>query len=285
MTKAFLRGPIFWSNAVTTNTGDGHLMGMAIGADLGNMNSVWGLPGYMPKTGSMQGEADWQMYRGKPGSITVNKYGERFMNEASAYHPSIRSWYAWDSGRDEYRNLPSYALFDAGYTAHYPMPGANYKVGVVPEWFKQADTLDELAQALGIDPAGLQQTIERFNANAKLGTDPDWRRGEADFDQVTAGDKSRTDLANPALAALETPPFYGAAIWPGTCGTNGGLRTDVDGQVLNVWGQPITGLYATGNTMASVMGASYPGGGATVGQGMTFAYTAAQHMIARKAGA
>jgi 3-oxosteroid 1-dehydrogenase len=60
------------------------------------------------------------------------------------------------------------------------------------------------------------------------------------------------------------------------------LRTNADAQVLNVWGNPIAGLYATGNTMASAMGAAYPGGGATVGQGMVFAYVAAQHVIAAK---
>jgi succinate dehydrogenase/fumarate reductase flavoprotein subunit len=282
MATAYLRGPLYFSVAVAGNTGDGHLMAQAIGADLRNMNSVWGLPGYVSKPGSFVGEADWQMYRGKPGSITVNKYGERFMNEASAYHPSIRSWYQWDSGRDEYRNIPAFALFDSGYTAHYPMPGAAYKVGVMPDWITQADTLDELAQKLGIDPAGLKQTVTTFNENAKNGVDPAWRRGEADFDQVTAGDKKRTDLKNPDLAPLETPPFYGAAITPGTCGTNGGLRTNANAQVINVWGQVIPDLFATGNTMAAFCGASYPGGGATVGQGMAFGYIAAQFMVASK---
>lgn len=282
MTTHFLRGPIYFSVAVPTNTGDGHLMGMAIGADLRNMNSCWGLPGYLPKPGTNQVETDWQMFRGKPGAITVNKHGERFMNEASAYHPALRAWYFYDTGKDEYRNIPSFVIFDSGYTAAYALPGTNYKVGVVPDWIKKADTLEALAQALGIDPDGLKKTIERFNANAKNGVDPDWHRGESDFDLVTAGDKKRTDIKNAALAPLETPPFYGAVLWPGTCGTNGGLRTNANAQVLNVWGKPIPGLYATGNTMASVMGAAYPGGGATVGSGMTWAYVAGQYLASVK---
>jgi len=69
------------------------------------MNSAWGLPGYVVKEGSYQGEADWQMFRGKPGAITVNKYGERFMNEGVAYHPALRAWYFYDTGNDNYRNL------------------------------------------------------------------------------------------------------------------------------------------------------------------------------------
>jgi 3-oxosteroid 1-dehydrogenase len=280
---AYLRGPIYFSAAVPTNTGDGQLMGMAIGADLRNMNSCWGLPGYITQANTFTAvDLDWQLYRGKPGSITVNKYGERFMNEACAYHPSLRAWYFYDTGKDDYRNLPSFVLFDSGYTAHYPMPGASYKVGVVPDWFKKADTLEALATELGIDPTGLAATVQTFNTNAANGVDPLWHRGESDFDQVTAGDKSRTDLKNPALAPLATPPFYGANIWPGTCGTNGGLRTNGNAQVLNTLGNPIPGLYATGNTMASCMGAAYPGGGATVGAGMVFAYLAAQHMISLK---
>jgi 3-oxosteroid 1-dehydrogenase len=282
MRAAFLRGPIYFSNAAQTNTGDGHLMGMAVGAALGNMNSFWGLPGFISKLGSFSGEGDWAIYRSKPGSITVNKCGERFMNESTMYHTGARAWYSYDTGKYEWRNLPSFALFDSGYTAKYPLPGALYKVGVVPAYFKKADTLEDLAKALGIDPAGLKDTVARFNANAKNGVDPEWHRGESPNERLTGGDPSRADLKNACLAALETPPFYGANIWPGTCGTNGGLKTNADAQVLNVWGEPIPGLYATGNTMASVMGAAYPGGGATVGAGLTFAYIAAQHLATVK---
>ena len=97
MTAAFLRGPIFASNAVNTNTGDGHLMAMALGADLRNMNESWGLP-FMPiDEETLRGEADWQMYRGKPGAIVVNKYGERFGNEGSSYELFQRAFYSWDS--------------------------------------------------------------------------------------------------------------------------------------------------------------------------------------------
>lgn len=282
MRAAFLRGPIFYSNGAVTNTGDGHLMGMAVGAALGNMNSFWGLPGYVNDEKAFRGEGDWAMYRSKPGSITVNKYGERFMNESVMYHPAVGAWYFYDTGKYEYRNLPSFALFDSGYTQRYPLPGAAYKVGVIPETFTKADTLEELAQALGIDPVGLKATVERFNENAKNGVDPDWHRGESENEKLTTGDPTRTELKNPVLAPLETPPFYGRMILPGTCGTSGGLKTDINARVLNAWGEPIGGLYATGNTMASVMGAAYPGGGATVGQGCTFAYIAAKHLATLK---
>ena len=78
-------------------------------------------------------------------------------------------------------------------------------------------------------------------------------------------------------------PFYGAKYVPGTCGTNGGLRINANAQVINVWGQPIVGLYAVGNTSGSVMGAAYPGGGSTLGAGCVFGMLAGQHAAAQKA--
>src|SRR3546814_9064623 len=76
---------------------------------------------------------------------------------------------------------------------------------------------------------------------------------------------------------VEMPPLYALRMYPGDIGTNGGLVTDVNGAVIDKAGQPIQGLYATGNITALPMGRSYPGGGATLGQAMTFGYIAAQH--------
>ena len=53
--------------------------------------------------------------------------------------------------------------------------------------------------------------------------------------------------------------------------------TDVNGQVLKEDGSPIPGLYATGNSTASVMGRSYPGAGASIGAAIAFAWNAAHH--------
>ena len=280
MVRHFLRGPIYAVNTPATNTGDGHLMGMAIGADLGNMNECWGLPFFMPDPDSYTGEADWQMYRGKPGAITVNKHGERIGNESCNYDTALKAFHYYDTGTFEWRNIPGYFICDAGYTSRYPLPGSQYQVGVVPEWFVVADTLEELAAELGIDEAGLLETVEKFNENSRNGVDPQFHRGEDDFDQWTAGDLARDDIANPCLAPIETGPFCAATIWPGTCGTNGGLRTDADARVLNVWGEVIPRLYCTSNTMASACGMGYPGGGATLGTGMTFAYLAAKDAVA-----
>ncbi|HRE01694.1 MAG TPA: FAD-binding protein, partial [Ilumatobacteraceae bacterium] len=70
---------------------------------------------------------------------------------------------------------------------------------------------------------------------------------------------------------------------PGDLGTKGGLLTDELARVLDNSGTPIEGLYAVGNAAASVMGREYPGGGSTIGPGLTFGYVAAVDVAARLA--
>lgn len=280
MVSAYLRGPIQCSNAVRTNTGDGQLMGQAIGADLRNMNESWGVPFFPVDLEAMRGEADWQMYRGRPGAIVVNKHGERFGNEACSYELFQRAFYSWDSGAFEWRNIPAYFICDSSFTERYFLPGSNYTPGVIPEFMQTYETLEDLAAGTGIDVDGLLATVEAFNANAEEGKDPIWHRGEFDFDLGTAGDTSRTDLKNICLAPIAQGPFYVGQYGPGTCGTSGGLRINKDAQVLNVWGEVIPRLYAVGNTCGSAFGAAYPGGGSTIGQGTVFGMLAARHAAA-----
>jgi 3-oxosteroid 1-dehydrogenase len=64
----------------------------------------------------------------------------------------------------------------------------------------------------------------------------------------------------------------------GDLGTKGGLRTDAGARVLRADGSAVPGLYAAGNTMASVAGSYYPGPGAPIGSAMVFGYLAAQDM-------
>jgi len=112
-----------------------------------------------------------------------------------------------------------------------------------------------MADRLGIDRAVLNDTITRFNANARAGQDPEFGRGHQPYDRYY-GDPKVTP--NPNLLPLEQAPFYALPIFPGDIGTNGGLVTDANAQVLDTDGQPIRGLYAIGNTAASVMGRPIP---------------------------
>ena len=109
---------------------------------------------------------------------------------------------------------------------------------------------------------------------AASGVDEDFHRGESAYDRF-AGDP--TVKPNPNLGPIEKPPFYAVRLYPGDVGTCGGLMTDEFARVLRPDGSVIEGLYATGNSTASVMGRSYPGAGASIGASMTFGFIAARH--------
>jgi 3-oxosteroid 1-dehydrogenase len=143
-------------------------------------------------------------------------------------------------------------------------------------YIKKSDTVEGLAAQMGIDAAGLRATVTKFNGYAQTGKDPDFSRGETVFDRYYGDEKVQP---NPCLGPIEKPPFYGLETYPGELGTKGGLKTDGRSRVLTEAGQPIPGLYATGNCSASVMGRTYPGAGATIGPSMTFGYIAARDAV------
>ncbi len=270
MMSNYQRGPVHFTSAALGNTGDGILMAMAAGADIRNMNNAWGCPHYNTPNG---GVADWGLIRGKPGVIIVNSAGERFTNESSAYPVINRTFYEWSNATYGYPNMPAYAILDQTCVNNYGfvtyLPGSKQ-----PSYVSSANTLQALAAALNINPSGLQATVTQFNQYAANGVDPDFNRGVFSFDLNTTGDPKRTDLKNICLGPIQTPPYYGLEIDPGTIGTSGGPRINSSAQVLDKLGNPIPGLYAAGNDSASPFGAAYPGGGATVGPATFFGWVA-----------
>jgi 3-oxosteroid 1-dehydrogenase len=143
---------------------------------------------------------------------------------------------------------------------------------------KQAATLAELAALCGIDADGIAETVDHFNANAAQGIDPDFGRGESAYNR-SLGDPSRS-VVNPCLGPIDEAPFYACEILPGDIGTCGGLVTDEYARVLDERDRPIAGLYATGNSTATVMGRHYLGPGASIANSMVFGYIAARHAAA-----
>lgn len=306
--------PLLATCAIPTNTGDGQLMGMAIGADVSYMDRSWGAPAILtkadedPATVIAEGRiiqevagTDWAMYRGLPGAVVVNKKGHRIGNEAGPYDLFNQSFTYYDTGEPGLINIPAYFICDAACWATYSLPGhivgavgdgedsyfnETYggeatDVDEVPAHFVKADTLEELAELLGIDPEGLAAEIAAFNENAINGVDPVYHRGEKHLDlnttAVMAG--NRTDLANPVLAPLATGPFYGAIYVPGTCGTAGGLTINGDAQVMHVTGEPIAHLYAVGNCSSGVSGGTYVHGGISLGSGGVMSWQAVNHIL------
>jgi len=124
--------------------------------------------------------------------------------------------------------------------------------------------------------------VERFNRFVVKGTDQDFGRGDSPYDNFL-GDPSYK--VNPNLGSIEKAPFYALRIWPGDLGTRGGILTDEHARALRETGagsEVIKGLYAVGNSSASVMGRTYAGAGATLGPALTFAFLAANHIITDK---
>lgn len=292
MRMQYLPYPILSLTSVETNTGDGHKMGMKIGADLAHMDRNWGLPAFLPEADVFEllenNDAAWNlsgfdagMYSGLPGSIIVNRKGERFGNECASYDPKNRTFGQFDSSVSVKVNIPAYFICDSAYAAAYRVPGQEEAGQPMPDYFMQADTLDELAEKLDIDAAGLLAEVASFNEHAAKGEDPKFNRGGHEFDINTAAIYAgmREDLPNPVLSPVEVAPFYGALYVPGTFGTCGGLKINEHAQVLSVDGKPIGNLYAVGNCSAGVSGGAYCHGGMTVGSGSAMSIAAMRHVF------
>jgi len=147
-------------------------------------------------------------------------------------------------------------------------------------YLRRGNTVEELAQACGIDGPALQATVQRYNELARTGQDPDFAKGETAYNRVQ-GDAA-AGHPNPCMGPLRRAPFYAVRVLMGSLGTFAGLRTNAHAQVLEAEGAQISGLYAVGNDMNSIMGGHYPSGGITLGPAMTFGFVAAHHAAGQK---
>jgi len=269
-----------WSAASPINTGDMLIAGQKIGAKTALLDEAWWGPSI-----TVEGEDRARALfseRSMPGAIVVNKSGERFFNESVAYTAAVQEMYGGVERMDG-ANLPSFLIFDNRYKRNYPfgplLPSEMHLNWLAPArvrkgLLKRANTIGELASQIGINAAGLLETVEKFNGFAKNGKDLDFHRGEDAYDLLYGDIRLQP---NPCLAPIVEPPFYAIEIHPGDIGTKGGLLTDENGRVVDENDQPIQGLYAVGNCSASVTGRTYPGAGATLGPAMTFGFLAARH--------
>jgi 3-oxosteroid 1-dehydrogenase len=268
------------------NTGDGHLMAMEAGAKMGNMTSFFSFGViYEPFEKGRDGNPLPQMLMGLgSGSIIVNSRGNRFMHGGYTYNDFSHPFGFFDQRNPGYTNKPpAWVIFGASHLENGVM-GVKPGIGLgllgaqrqaLPEWMALADSVRELAEKTGIDPGALVQTVERYNHYAVKGEDPDW--GDPAQTRVLTG----PDTVN--LAPIAGPPYGAIQQWPGTIGTNGGCRIDADGRVLGNRTPVIDGLYAAGNTSASVLGSTYPGGGGCIGPSVTMGYRAGRHLAAKPA--
>jgi 3-oxosteroid 1-dehydrogenase len=265
-----------WSLTNTGDTGEAIELAVKLGAATELMDEAWWIPTAIRPNGSpvfVNGE------RCKPFSIIVDAEGNRYFNEAVSYMEAGQRMFQRDKTVSA---IPSWFVMDSQFRRRYPLafrrPGLSYQKLKTSDFMTKASSLEELATACGINAAGLRSTVERFNRFAVNGDDEDFHRGEGNHEQWYGDDAHGP---NHCLGPIEKPPFYAVALYPGDVGTSGGLVCDEHSRVLDEAGDPIGGLYASGNATASVMGRKYPGAGASIGASAIFSYISARHVVER----
>ena len=279
LVRDFLRGPVECPPGVATNTGDGLTMAMRVGARLGGMPHAWWVPVVTPPARRpFDGEQQSVLLlreRTLPGTIMVNRTGERFANEAANYNALGAAFHAFDVTRFRYANLPAWLVLDGRCAERYGVFGAG-PGQEPPGWLLRADSLAELAAAIDVPAGALERTVERWNEAVRRGRDEDFGRGESVYDGW-CGDRDHYRTPQATLGPVAEPPFFATQVHASTLGTKGGPLTTPDGQVLDAGGVPIGGLYAAGNAMAAPTGMVYGGAGGTLGPAMVFALRAGRH--------
>lgn len=260
-----------YSVANPGDTGEVLEQAIALGAKTDLLDEAWWLPNAIRELAATTiGQG-----RQRPNTILVTDKGTRFVNESNSMVEVAKAMFAKSDGT-------AWLIHDDDYRKRYVngkgRPGA-LPPGVVEGGFlKRADTIEELATQIDVDPEVLADTVATWNRSAVKGADPVFHRGESAYNKCM-GDPSRK-VPNPAVGPILTAPFYAAKIIPADVGTCGGVITDEHARVLGEDDQPIPGLYATGNITATVMGRTYPGAGASIANTIIFGYAAVKHAAA-----
>jgi len=268
---------VHWTNANPGDTGEMIEEGIRIGAAMGHMDQLLGSPMAMPpgqKDDDLHPMSQTEM--SKPHSILVDQSGVRYMREAVSYMEICQNMFARNL---EVPAIPSWLILDTQYLEKYMLAGTMPGTNKPQAWFdsgfvRKADTVADLAKACKIDPAALTTQVDRFNGFVRNNRDEDFHRGEREYDRFVGDPENKP---SPTMGTIEKAPFYAVQIVPGDLGTLGGFVTDEHARVKREDGSIIEGLYATGNSTASVMGTFYPGAGATVGPSFVWGYVAAKH--------
>lgn len=264
-----------WSNGIETDHGDMHVEMERIGGTLAQMDEFVGFPlTTMPGWDQGYVKPGMQSTTAKPHCILVDQAGKRYFDEACSYELYCETMLKHQGG------VPSWAVFDEQLLTNYGVGGVKVNAKIKAQWLasgylKQANSIEELAKLISVDPASLKGTVDRWNGFVDNGIDEDFNRGQRAYgdwlgDPFFPGESK-------CRGRIEQGPFYAVEVLPGDVGTYGGVVTDVHARVLQGDGSPIEGLYACGVATASTMGRVYPGAGASVGPSMVYGWVAAKH--------
>ncbi|MBD0861748.1 FAD-dependent oxidoreductase [Gordonia sp. zg691] len=264
------------SSHPSTGSGDAIAMLRDVGAKLDLLDQAW----WCPATLFPNGHAVFTL--GLRAGIVVDETGSRFANELLPYDQMGRAlrermragkgdgfWYIFDDRFGD--DLPAIC-------APLPDRDAMTEAGL----WHSASSIGDLAAAIGVDAETLVETVDRFNRFAANGIDDDFRRGEDPYGRFFLG----AQTAAQCLVALDGSRFHAVRMVLGDLGTKGGAVITGDGAVLRSDGNGVVaGLYAAGNSTASISGEVYPGPGTPLGSGMVMAYRAVADMASQLDGA
>ena len=220
--------------AVPTDTGDGIRMGMEIGADVAGFG---GCIDFCGRTGAATDNRAPYM-----AAFIVNQKGLRFVCEDATYAYHYRAIYQQTVQHDG----PTYMVFGA---SSFAAPGAAWteesaKADVERGALYYGETIEELAAAIGVPAANLKAQLEMWNGYAAAGEDLQYGR--------------KTGLAE------ITGPFYAYKNVAYNLGSLGGLKINLDAEVIDVNGNVIPHLYAAGLNAGGWIGPYYPGSGTAI---------------------
>lgn len=241
--------------AALTNTGDGIRMGMDVGANLAAIGGIIGMPPTnVGMTPTLPGQPE------VPG-IIVNKHGLRFVAESNhyayvmtkAYAQELHiSWTIWDQTT---MDLGGVLVSGISYMS------ADMAKEIEEGKVMKADTIQDLAAAIDVDPTNLQRTIDTWNE-----------------DMTTTGKDSAFNTEF-GLKPMDKPPYYATKVVEYNLGAIGGVRINTSAQVIDLNGEVIPRLYAGGQTAGGHMGAFYPSTGTGVLSTVFFGRVAAQNAV------
>lgn len=242
------------------NTGDGIKIANELGADQWHFATTeWqgaALKGPTEKIG-----VALAFRRHKGSFVFVNRYGKNFINESMSitHRKGPLAFTYFDHERAEYPNLPFYGIFDENFIKGGPLYGLkNSKVGyaswqgldewsrnnraeIEKGWIVKSESIKELAAKLGIDPLGLENTINQNNLDSREGRTNAFGR------------------SSKYMAPIEGPPFYGVELCLSIINTQGGPKHNSRAQVLEMESRPIPRLYKAGE-LGSFFGHLYQSG-------------------------
>ena len=240
------------------NTGDGIRMGLDVGAQAhGHWSSchavAWDINA--PPFGDRTVTELYQKHS-YPLGLIVNLEGERFLDEGADF----RNYTYVTYGR-ALLNQPNGVAFQIFDDKVKDMLRDEYRIAQVT--MAQADTIEELAARLDIDPEGLARTVSQFNAAVR--TDVPYNPTVKDGRCTVGIDPPKSNWAQP----IDSPPYLGYAVTCGITFTFGGVKIDGRAQVVTNSQERIPGLYAAGEMVGGIFYYNYPGGSG-LAAGMVF---------------